>query len=130
MLKRKSPYNSLLIAGLILALIGASGVALILTATLPTVGPRWLFFFFLSAGATGISLPFIWYLHQRFGRGPAALRQTLLRQGLWSGFFLTICIWLQINRSLSLPIIVIMIGAITAVEWLLQFVQRPLRKRR
>lgn len=130
MLKRKMPNRSLLIASLILTLIGAGGVALIITATLPTVGPRWLFFFFLSAGTTGVSLPFVWYLHQRFGRGPTTPQQTLLRQGLWSGFFLTISIWLQINRSLNLPIIIILMAAIAAVEWLLQFVRQPRRKRR
>ncbi|MBN2556555.1 MAG: hypothetical protein JXA97_11495 [Anaerolineales bacterium] len=128
MIKRLPVYRSLLIASLILAFLGSAGLVLVMTTTLPTVGPRWLFFFFLSAAATGICLPFIWYLHRRFSRGPDATPQTMLRQGLWSGFFITMCVWLQINRSLNLAVIFLMIVAIAAVEWLLQLVRRPRRK--
>jgi len=128
MIKRLPVYRSLLIASLILTLVGSTGLAIIMTATLPTVGPRWLFFFFISAAATGICLPFVWYLHRRFSRTPDASPQTLLRQGLWSGFFLTLCTWLQINRSLNLAVIFLIIVAIASVEWLLQLVRRPRRK--
>jgi len=50
-------YRSTLIAGLVMALAGGLGLALLLTTTLPTVGPRWLFFFLMTMTVTGAALP-------------------------------------------------------------------------
>lgn len=130
MVKREPQYRSLLIAGTMLAVLGACGVAIIMNATLPTVGPRWLFFFFLSAGVTGFALPFIWFLHKRFGRGSLPHPLTMLRQGLWCGFFITLITWLQINRSLTLSLVVLMIAGIAVIEWLLQLFRQPRGRRR
>ena len=40
-----SDYRSLMIAAVVLAAIGWLGLLLLMNATLPTIGPRWLFFF-------------------------------------------------------------------------------------
>ena len=41
------PFKFYLPGMLALIIIGAIGIALVLTLTLPTIGPRWLFFFFV-----------------------------------------------------------------------------------
>jgi len=129
MVKRDPRYRSLLLTGGVLAVVGIIGVYVIMTATIPTVGPRWLFFFFLSAGVTGLALPFIWFLHKRFGRGDLPAPNTMLRQGLWCGFFVTLSIWLQINRSLTLSLVLLMIAGIASVESLLQLFRKPRGRR-
>src|SRR3989304_5235583 len=52
---RSSPdYRSLMITSGLLIVAGWSGLYLLVITTLPTVGPRWLFFFLLPLAATGI----------------------------------------------------------------------------
>jgi len=118
-------YRGLMIAAAVMAALGWPGVILVVTATLPTVGPRWLFFFLWSLAITGTSLPFLWILHRRFDprRAPAAV---LLRQGVWVGLFASVCVWLQINRNLSLTLAVLIGGGLAAFEWLIRLRERSL----
>ena len=117
-------YRSLMIAAIILAAIGWLGLYLLLITTLPTVGPRWLFFFLWTIATTGTAIPFIWLLHRRFGSSQPARSSILLRQGLWVGLYATVCIWLQINRSLSIPLALLLVTGLAAIEWFLRLLER------
>ena len=108
-----------MISALILAGIGWLGLFLVMTATLPTVGPRWLFFFLWTLALTGTSLPFIWLLNRRFSKIPPP-HTTLLREALLVGLYGGLCAWLQINRSLTLPLALLLAPGIIALEWLLR----------
>lgn len=112
-----------MICALVLAAIGWPGVLLVITTTLPTVGPRWLFFLLWMVAVTGTSLPFLWLLHRRFYREPIP-PAVLLRRGLWVGLYASLCVWLQINRSLSLPLALLIAAGLVAFEWLLQLRER------
>lgn len=112
-----------MIAALLMAAIGWPGVALVVTTTLPTVGPRWLFFLLWIPAVTGTSLPFLWLLHRRFAHPPAP-PPVLLRQGLWVALFASLCLWLQINRSLSLPLGLLIAAGLVAFEWFLRLRER------
>jgi hypothetical protein len=112
-----------MVAALVLAAIGWPGVLLIVTTTLPTVGPRWLFFLFLTAAVTGTVLPFVWVLHRRFA-GEAVPPPVLLRQALWVGLYTGLCVWLQVNRSLSLSLALLIAGGLAAFEWLIRVRER------
>jgi hypothetical protein len=103
-----STYRYLLYAAAIMAITGWLGLLLLLNSTLPTVGPRWLFFFLLALATTGTALPFIWLLHRRFSPDTQAPPSTLLRQALLLTLFIELCTWLQINRSLSLPLAILL----------------------
>jgi hypothetical protein len=52
---------------------------------------------------------------------PAAV---LLRQGLWVGLYTGLCVWLQINRNLSLSLALLMAGGLVAFEWLVRVRER------
>jgi hypothetical protein len=117
-------YRSLMISAIILAATGWLGLLLLMNVTLPTVGPRWFFFFLWVLAATGTVLPFIWLLHRRFLSDRPAAPSTLLRQSLWIGFYAALCIWLQINRSLSLPLAIILAAGVGLLEWLLRLLER------
>lgn len=116
-------YRSLMVAALVLAAIGWPGVLLVVMTTLPTVGPRWLFFLFLTAAVTGTVLPFVWLLHRRFA-SEAAPAPVLLRQGLWAGLYTGLCVWLRVNRSLSLSLALLIAAGLTAFEWLIRVRER------
>ncbi len=113
-----------MIAAGVLAISGWLGLVLLLTSSLPTVGPRWLFFFLLTLAATGTSLPFLWLLDRRFASGRTATSSILLRQALLVALFADMGIWLQINRSLSLPLAILIAIGLYAIERVLRFMDR------
>jgi hypothetical protein len=123
-----SPYRSLMISAAIMAGFGWLGLLLLLFGTVPTVGPRWLFFFLLAVALTGTALPFLWLLHRRFGGDRGAAASTLLRQALLFALFGEICAWLQINRSLTLSLAILLALGLTAVEWFLRVLERGSRR--
>ncbi len=117
-------YKNLLIAAILLAILGWMGLYFLLTTTLPTVGPRWLLFFLATVALTGTTLPFVWLLHRRFRSHEPAPEHVLLRQGLAIGLYGSLCLWLQINRSLTLPLAALLAGGLSAFEWVLRMVER------
>jgi len=119
-----SSYRSLLIAAIILAIIGWLGLFLLLVGTLPTVGPRWLFFFLLSLAITGTALPFIWLLHRRFAEEADLPAMILLRRALLFTLYGELCFWLQINRSLNLSLAILLGLGLIAIELFLRMLDR------
>jgi hypothetical protein len=113
-----------MITASVLALSGWIGLVLLLTTSLPTVGPRWLFFFLLTLAATGSSLPFLWLLDRRFSSARSAPANTLLRQALLVALYADICMWLQINRSLTLLLAILIALGLYAIERLLSLIDR------
>ena len=123
-----SEYRELLITGGLLAFTGWIGLALLVQFTLPTVGPRWLFFFLLALAATGSALPFITFLHRRFGPPQLAPAGTLLRQSLLVALFTELCVWLQMNRSLNLSLALLLGACMVAIDWFLRILNRSGRR--
>ncbi len=70
-MKKFPSVQSIFILSGILAGSGFLGLLILIFATLPTLGPRWLFFFFLTLLAIGVSLPLIHFLHRRFPSEPS-----------------------------------------------------------
>jgi hypothetical protein len=112
-----------MVAAAIMAAAGWLGLILLLSTTLPTVGPRWLFFFLWTLAVTGTALPFVWVLHRRFDASPV-LGGVLLRQSLLVGLLAGTCMWLQINRTLTLPLALLLAIGLAGVEWLVRAVER------
>jgi len=112
-----------MVAAALLAAIGWIGLILLLSTALPTIGPRWLFFAFLTTAAAGTALPFLWLLHRRFGRGAPAAPSILLRQGVLVGLYASLCAWLQINRSLGLGLALAIAAGLVAIEALIHVIE-------
>lgn len=71
--------------------------------------------------ATGLALPFSYYLNKRFGRpefSPSFL--VVLRQAVWVGLWFTFCLWLQIHRAFGPAIASLVAVVLVLVEILLQ----------
>jgi hypothetical protein len=64
------PVRSYIPAALILALVGWGGLVYLWLFTVPTVGPRWLFFFLSVLALTGTVLPVVAFLNKRFPSQP------------------------------------------------------------
>ncbi|NLE93458.1 MAG: hypothetical protein GX599_05615, partial [Chloroflexi bacterium] len=106
------PFRFYLPAMLVLIVVGAVGIALILTMTLPTIGPRWLFFFFIVIFVTGLFLPLTWFINLRFPSKPPVPPQVIVRQAAWFGIFAALLLWLRMGRVLTAPLGVILAAAL------------------
>jgi hypothetical protein len=119
-------HTSAVVAGVILAVGGWSGLVWLLANTLPTVPHRWAFYALLQIALTGTALPFVRLLHRRFSRGAGLFvpASVLVRQAIWVGLFVTTCVWLRIPRLLSVPVAIVLVLAIVAIEALLRLRER------
>jgi hypothetical protein len=106
---------SLLVATAVLAGLGWAGVVFLTSQTLPSIGPRWLFFAAWLTALTGTAIPFAHYLNKRFSKvmPPDGV---MLRQSLWVGLFGAACAWLQLGRALSWASALLLAAAFIAIE--------------
>src|SRR5574340_718900 len=74
------PVSVFLPSAIILAVLGWGGIAALIFLTLPTVGPRWLFFFLSVLAVTGVALPLAAFLNRRFPSTPPATVGVVTRQ--------------------------------------------------
>lgn len=109
-----------LITSLILAVIGWGGLAATVFFTVPTLGPRWLFFFFLTVAITGTIFPLVVFLNRRFVSNPPAGSSVLVRESLMTGIYGSVLTWLQLGRELNISVAMLVAGGMIAIEVLLR----------
>jgi hypothetical protein len=102
-----------------LALIGWVGLYLLVNYSLPTLGPRWAFFFLLTLALSGTALPIAYFLHRRFNEDfPPA--NVIIRQALWVGIYGATLAWLQLGRVANLSIVIGLALGLIAIESLVR----------
>ena len=117
---------SLLVACALLLLIGWGGVIYLTSQTLPTIGPRWLFFAVWLIALTGTAIPFAHYLNKRFAKTMPP-DSVMLRQSVWFGLFGGTCAWLQLGRALNWASFFLVAAAFVAIEGFLLLRERSRR---
>jgi len=117
---------SLMVTTIILAGLGWAGVIFLTSQTLPTIGPRWLFFAAWLTALTGTAIPFAHYLNKRFAKviPPDGV---ILRQSLWVGLFGATCAWLLLGRALNWASALLLAAALIAIEGFLLLRERSRR---
>lgn len=122
--KNNPAFLPVMITSFILNAIGWIGLIMLVLFTLPTLFPRWLFFFLLTLASSGISLPFIYLLHRRFSNAVPLEVGAMMREALWVGIFVDLMAWLQLGRMLT-PVRGFLIAAgLTAIEYFLRLRER------
>lgn len=112
--------KKLIFVGLLLFLSGIAGLVYLFINTLPTLGPRWLFFFMLMIASTGLALPVVAFFHQRFPSAVSNGDNVIIRQSIWFGIYINGLAWLQLGRLLtSLFALFLAIGLII-IEFLIR----------
>jgi len=118
---RRSPtVLSFLPTVILLSIIGWGGLVYLVVYTMPTLGPRWLFFFFGVLALTGTALPIVAFLNRRFPSHPPATRMTVLREALWFGIYVPTLSWLQLGRALTPALAILLAIGFGLIEWLLR----------
>jgi len=112
--------RSVLPAAIFLGATGWLGLAVVLLFTLPTVGPRWLFFFAAVVAITGSALPVIAFLNRRFPSAPPPTPGVIVRQAVWVGIYFPTLAWLQIGRVLTPALALLLAIGLMLIEWLLR----------
>ncbi len=118
--KSSASFRDFLTTFLVLTLGGWIGVIIIIFATLPTLGPRWLFFFFSVIALTGTTIPLVYYLHKRFPSKPPVEKSVILRESIFLGIFGAAIAWLKVGNVLNTNLALIMAGAFLVIELLLR----------
>ncbi len=122
------PVIKFIPAAILLGGLGLAGLAWLVIYTLPTAGPRWLFFLCWFLTLTGISLPIMAFLNRRFpGESPAS-QAVIVRQATWIGLYGCVLAWLQIGRVVTFPLALWIAAGLGLVEWLLRLRERSLWK--
>ncbi len=114
------PVKDFIFIAFSMALVGWAGLVALVFRTLPTLGPRWLFFFLLVVAISGSILPVTAFLNRRFPSSPPARRATVLREALLVGFFISSLAWLQLFRVLTPALILLLALGIGFVEWMVR----------
>jgi hypothetical protein len=127
-MEERSNFKPFGVSALALALIGWSGVYLIITMSLPFVWSRWGFFALLLMALTGTALPIVYFLHQRFPAEPPADANVILRQAMWVGVYGVTLAWLQLGRLLSLYVILGLAGGLIAAEYFIRLRENAHRR--
>jgi hypothetical protein len=115
--------NVILISGILFG-TGALGLLIIIFGTLPTLGPRWIFFFLITILLAGLSLPVIHFLHRRFPSDTPVNMNILLRQSLWVGIYIDLLAWLLLGRALNTVRAVFIAIGLLVIEFLLRLRER------
>ena len=122
---RSTPsVSSLLPTAIILGILGWGGLFLLIQYTIPTVGPRWLFFFLGVLALTGTALPAVAFLNRRFPTVPPATPGMIIREAIWVGLYGSTLAWLQLGRVLNLALAVLLAVGFIAIEILVRLRER------
>jgi hypothetical protein len=110
-------HRGIMVAAALMSVSGWIGLWMLVTTTLPTAFPRWLFFVFLYLAVTGTVLPFVRFLNLRFSRESVPPSGgVILRQSIWIGLFVVACAWLQIPRVLNAVIAFFLAISLIVIE--------------
>jgi hypothetical protein len=116
-------YRGFSMAAWVMFLGGWSGLVYLVAVTIPSPGPRWLFFVVGMLAVAGTAAPFVRFLNRRFSRYPVP-PSVLLRQSLWVGLFGATCAWLQIGRTLNLSTTLLLAAGMVGIEWFVRMRER------
>jgi hypothetical protein len=111
-------------ASIILFILGWGGLIALTITTLPTVGPRWLFFFLCVLAITGTMLPIIAFLNRRFQGTPPPTAMVVVRQSLWFAIYGATLIWLQMGRVLNPALALLLAIGLALIEFLLRLSEK------
>lgn len=122
---RSTPsVSSFLPTAIILGILGWGGLFLLIQNTIPTVGPRWLFFFLCVLALTGTALPVVAFLNRRFPTVPPSTPGIIIREAMWVGLYGATLAWLQLGRVLNLALAFLLAVGFIAIEILVRLRER------
>lgn len=118
------PFLPFAFSGASLFVVGMLGLVGLIDFTVPTLGPRWLFFFFAALAASGLGLIVFYFIHWRFPSGGVVPPMVIVREAILAAIFIDLLIWLQLGRVLSLPLAVGIGFGVIVIELAIRLTER------
>ncbi len=118
------PISVFIPATIILVVLGWGGFYWIGQYVEPSGGARWALFFTSILGLTGLALPAVAYLNQRFPSNPPPTRAIILRQAIWFGIYLPTLAWLQLGNVITNFLAALLGISLILIEYLLRLRER------
>lgn len=116
-------YRRIAITSVLLFLIGLTGLAYVIFNTLPTLGPRWLFFFFLMIGVSGLAMPIAAFLNYRFQGDNGVDTMDIIRESVLVGVCVDLLVWLQMGQELTGTSAMIIVVGFILIEILIRVIE-------
>ncbi|MDK2982116.1 MAG: hypothetical protein PWQ55_2463 [Chloroflexota bacterium] len=116
-------FGKIFLTSLILFVLGAGGLFFVVVFSEPTLGPRWLFFFFLTIAAAGLALPFAYIIQRRTAKQYVPT-SVLMREAILFAILIDLLTWLQLGRILSSLMILILTGGFILLEFFLRMAEK------
>ena len=116
----KPTFRPYLTATLTMFSLGWVGLYLLISFTLPTLGPRWAFFFCATLALTGTALPIIYFINRRFNTKNFPAANIIIRQALWIGIYGATLAWMQLGRVATLNLAAGMAFGFVLIEVLIR----------
>lgn len=113
----------------LLLVMGWGGLFVLVNMTQPTLWPRWLFFFLIVVGFTGLALPAAAFLHRRFPGNPPVEQKVVVRQSLWVGVYAALLIWMNFGQVVSVGLAGVFLVGFVVLEVLLSLRERSIWRR-
>lgn len=117
-------FRSILPLSIVLTVIGLLGLFILMQVSLPTIFPRWVFYFFIVLAASGLALPVALFLNIRFPSKPQVGMPVILREGIWAGVYASLIAWLQLGRVLTSFLAITLAVVVILIEVLLRIWER------
>lgn len=119
-INKSPPVAYFIPAAFVLTVIGWLGLVLLFFNTLPTIGPRWLFFFLTTLAVTGPVIPVMAFLNIRFPSEPPATGKVILRESILAGIYVPTLAWLQLGRALTPVLVLLLAFGLFLIAWLIR----------
>ncbi|HMN12120.1 MAG TPA: hypothetical protein PKD55_07330 [Bellilinea sp.] len=111
-------------SGAMLFVVGMLGLVGLIDFTVPTLGPRWLFFFFAALAASGLGLIVFYFIHWRFPSGAVVPPMVIVREAILAAVYVDLLVWLQLGRVLSVPLAVGIAFGFVVIELAIRLTER------
>lgn len=112
-----------------LLVLGWGGLFVLVNMTEPTLWPRWLFFFLVVVGFTGLALPVAAFFHYRFPAEPPVEHKVVVRQSLWVGIYAALLIWMNFGQVVSVGLAGVFLVGFVVLEIILRMRERSFWRR-
>ncbi len=116
-------YRRIAITSILLFLVGLTGFVYVFFNTLPTLGPRWLFFFFLLIGVSGLAMPVAAFLNYRFQGERKVEASDIVREAVLVGVCVDLLVWLQMGKELTSGSTLIIVVGFVLIELLIRVIE-------
>lgn len=119
-MENKSNFRTYLMPTIILCFGGWGGLLLLLSFTVPTIWPRWVFYALIILAVTGTTIPFSYLFNKLMSETKIVRHEIITRESVGLGVYFAVLSWLSIGKVLSFSIAIWLALGLIMIEYLIR----------